>query len=133
MNELIFSDAKLRLINSLDKKSRIIIMAYENFCNQLKKMSKIENKDILSLNKSINLSIESSISFLSENGVNLSTRISENSYVYDSDSSSYTYTSEDSSSSSEEDLVDTNGGASFEEEIIIDTNVDNSFFCDMEN
>lgn len=132
MNELIFSDAKLRLINSLDKKSRIIIMAYENFCNQLKKMSKIENKDILSLNKSINLSIESSISFLSENGVNLSTRISENSYVYDSDSSSYTYTSEDSSSSSEEDLVDTNGGASFGEEII-DTNVVNSFFCDMEN
>jgi len=93
MNELIFSDARLRFISSLDKKSRIVLMAYENYCNQLDKMSKLQELNQYSLSKSLNLSLETTLLFLEENGINVNWKtnkystISENTNMFTNTSS----------------------------------------------
>ena len=72
MNELIFSDARLQFISSLDKKSRIVIMAYENYCNHLEKILKVKELNHFALNKSLNLTLDSILSFLNENDIQIS-------------------------------------------------------------
>lgn len=105
MNELIFSDARLKFISSLDKKSRIVIMAYENYCNHLEKMSKVQELNHFTLNKSLNLTLESILLFLNENDIQVSRQytkystISENTNDFNSTSSSENSDSSGSSNS----------------------------------